>query len=841
MEPCVRVLSRLTFQQKRTWIRGLGLGVLFVAGALYLGLPSAAARAALSNGLGLVLTGVVLVTTAVAARIGARRAAGGGRPWAWFAVAFGLALAGNLVWAIAEWRLARAPVASLADGLYVLYYPAFLMGVLNLPRQRQTSSERFKLLLDMTTVMLAGLLTLWVFWLDPLMRAASPSGLNLALALAYPTGDLVLLWALVMALYRRAADQPVLPLALLLLGVAVQAITDLMFGQQSVLGVYATGSLLDLGWAFSLVCFGAAAGEQVLAGRSAALPSGAAPLSVGAWLHRVRFGLPFAVILVAFWLLVAGHPENHTALTAVKFNLLALGAGVLLALVIARQTLTLMDNLALARALQVELTERQLAQSALQRLNQELERRVEERTQALLAVNTQLRQSEDRLQRDAFYDGLTKLPNRALFLDRLERSIARAQRQTHYRFAVLFLDFDGFKVVNDSLGHTLGDQLLVEIARRLALTLRNADTIARLGGDEFVVLLEDIGAGQDAIAAAERIQAELAVPFELGGRRFFTSASIGIVLSEGAYEQPSDVLRDADIAMYQAKSLGKARSVVFDATMRQRAVERLNMESELRQALERGEFVLHYQPILDLQTQRISGFEALLRWRHPERGMVSPAEFIPVAEETGLIVPIGQEVLREACRQMAEWHRQFPDEAPLSISVNLSARQFKQTELAALVAGILTETGLAAHSLKLEITESAIMEEADAAIRTLAALRALGVQVQIDDFGTGYSSLSYLYRFPIDTLKIDRSFIWRMGTDGDRSEIVRTIITMAHNLGLSVIAEGVETPEQLERVTVLACEQGQGYLISRPLAPDQVGRYLETRGVAVAAGPLGQG
>jgi EAL domain-containing protein (putative c-di-GMP-specific phosphodiesterase class I) len=290
--------------------------------------------------------------------------------------------------------------------------------------------------------------------------------------------------------------------------------------------------------------------------------------------------------------------------------------------------------------------------------------------------------------------------------------------------------------------------------------------------------------------------------------------------------QADDVLRDADIAMYQAKSWGKARFAIFDAQMRARAVQRLSLESELRDALDRQEFCLNYQPILDLQHRRLSGFEALLRWRHPERGHIPPGDFIPVAEETGLIVPIGQWVLREACCQMAEWQAHFDHQPPFTVSVNLSARQFKQVNLAQQVAEALAATGLSAQCLKLEITESAIMEEAQAAIATLSQLRALGVQVQIDDFGTGYSSLSYLHRFPVDTLKIDRSFIWRMGVDGDNTEIVRTIITLAHELGMSVIAEGLETPEQLERVTRLACEQGQGFLISRPLAVEQVAQFI---------------
>ncbi len=461
------------------------------------------------------------------------------------------------------------------------------------------------------------------------------------------------------------------------------------------------------------------------------------------------------------------------------------------------------------------------------------------KSRQVLGVATDIsdrKQVEEQLIHDAFHDKLTGLANRALFMDRLEHLVELTKRRQDYLFAVLFLDLDRFKVINDSLGHTIGDQLLVEIARKLQTCLRPGDTVARLGGDEFTILLEDIKDVSDATHLANQIQQELTLPFNLNGQEVFTTASIGIALSKTSDRQPEDLLRDADIAMYRAKALGRARHEVFDMTMHTRAVALLQLETDLRQAVNRQEFLLHYQPIVSLSTGQITGFEALVRWQHPARGLVSPLEFIPVAEETGLIVPIGWWVLREACRQMREWQKQFGNgssvrgngkeshplpipnsQLPLTISVNLSSKQFTQPHLALEIHQILQETGLDAGSLRLEITESAVMENAEAAIATLLQLKKLGVQIYIDDFGTGYSSLSYLHRFPIDTLKIDRSFVGRMSSDNENWEIVRTIVTLAHNLGLDVVAEGVETAEQLAQLRTLQCEYGQGYFFSRPL------------------------
>jgi diguanylate cyclase (GGDEF)-like protein/PAS domain S-box-containing protein len=434
--------------------------------------------------------------------------------------------------------------------------------------------------------------------------------------------------------------------------------------------------------------------------------------------------------------------------------------------------------------------------------------------------------AERRLLHDAFHDALTGLSNRALFIDRLKLALARHKRLGADHFAVLFLDLDRFKVINDSLGHAIGDQLLVGIARRLETCLRPGDTVARLGGDEFTILLEDVTDSREVTAIAQRIQKELALPFNLGGHEVFTTASIGIAPSTIGYERPDDVLRDADTAMYRAKSLGKSRYEIFDKEMHTRAVNLLHLETDLRRALDRREFTVYYQPIVTLETGVVQGFEALLRWRHPVHGFISPVEFIPVAEETGLILPVGRWALEEACRQMREWQAQFPRASGMYVSVNLSGRQFANPELCEQIREALETTGLKPASLKLEITESVVMENIEKTIEMLRQLRALGVESSIDDFGTGYSSLSYLHHFPSTTLKIDRSFISRMGGADENTEIVRTILLLARNLGMCVVAEGVETEAQLAQLQALSCDYAQGYLFSKAVNAAAIGRML---------------
>ncbi len=435
--------------------------------------------------------------------------------------------------------------------------------------------------------------------------------------------------------------------------------------------------------------------------------------------------------------------------------------------------------------------------------------------------------AEEQLLHDATHDGLTGLPNRTVLADRTGRLIERAKRHADYQFAMLYVDLDRFKLVNDGLGHSSGDELLVAVARRLEGCVRTGDTVTRVGGDEFVILLDGVLGAEGAVIVARRILAELARAFPLSRHQVFSGAAIGIALGSAAYATPEELQRDADTAMYRAKAQGGGTFAVFDQRMHRRAVELLQLHNTLRLALERQELRVHYQPIVQVGSRRIVGFEALLRWQHPERGMVSPGEFIPVAEETGLILPIGEWILEQACRQLAAWQGRFTREQPLTMSVNLSSKQLRQPGLVELVGRLLEEHRLDPSCVGIELTESILMESIEHSARMLAALKELRVQLHLDDFGTGFSSLSYLHRFPIDKLKIDRSFVHGLVGQDNHHEIVRAIVTLARALDMAVVAEGVETEEQLAALTELGCHYGQGYLFARPAPPEAIVALLE--------------
>jgi PAS domain S-box-containing protein len=478
-------------------------------------------------------------------------------------------------------------------------------------------------------------------------------------------------------------------------------------------------------------------------------------------------------------------------------------------------------------------------------------------TQSLVVVNrdiTERKRAEDALAHNALHDALTNLPNRELFLDRVRHALTLSQRHPSYKFAVLFIDIDQFKVFNDSLGHTTGDELLVQIGRRLSTSLRGADVIsrsgltdamqsapgeeglARLGGDEFTVLLEDIRDSSDAIRVAERIQKRLETAFSVASQDIVITASIGIAFSAASYADSEEVVRDAEIAMYRAKQDGKGSCRVFDNAMHAFAVKRLRLETDLRKALDAGEFRVHYQPIVSLQTEKIVSFEALSRWQRPE-GLVPPLEFIGIADETGIILPMNRMLLRESCEQLRSWHAQFPSDPPLMISVNITPKQFAQPDLASQIGTVLDEIGIPPQNLDVEITETIAMGDADRSSLVLTELKKLGVHLSIDDFGTGYSSLSRLQGFPVDALKIDRAFISKIG-DAEGCEIVRIIIMLAHNLGLSVVAEGVETAEQAEQLKQLDCELAQGYFFARPADQQSILGFIKSRYQKQAASAL---
>jgi diguanylate cyclase (GGDEF)-like protein len=436
----------------------------------------------------------------------------------------------------------------------------------------------------------------------------------------------------------------------------------------------------------------------------------------------------------------------------------------------------------------------------------------------VLGINSDItsrKAAEAALVHQALHDALTGLPNRTLFRDRLEHALNQASRRQQL-VGVLFLDLDNFKVINDSLGHLSGDALLVEVAQRLQTCLRLGDTVARMGGDEFTILLEEIDDEAQATLVAERIGDALRTPFRLGEREVFVSASIGLALSASRRMEPESLLRNADIAMYRSKAAGKARHSIFDAGMKAMAMERLELETDLRNALALGQFRIHYQPILNLSDGKVLEVEALLRWERPGHGLMAPLTFIPLAEETGLIVPIGRWVLQEACRQAKMWNTDFPSEPPLVMSVNLSGRQFQDPGLVSGIAQVVHDTGLEPRGLKLEITESVAMHDIEASVLKMEALKALGIQLAIDDFGTGYSSLGYLKRFPVDTLKIDRSFVERIGLDIQDAAIVQSVVALAKTLHLSVVGEGIESRAQAAQLLALGCDRGQGFLFARP-------------------------
>lgn len=733
--------------------------------------------------------------------------------WGFFALAQFSSVIADATWSILETKLGTPPFPSLADGFFLAYYPLFFTGVFILPGRHYSSQEWMKKGLDLAIIVIASFLTFWNFLIGPTINTMQEDSIIAQLlGAAYPTGDLLILWALLVVLYNRSNLRVNKPILLLGLSTLVLVITDCIYSYQSLMETYISGGLLDIGWLVAYFLGGLAGIYQILYAGSFDQKQRDLDRRSYDFLDRFAAHLPYFSLIGAYVLLVISHQGE----LVMPFWSISIAVGALIGLVLIRQITTIQENRHLLDQRDLMIQKTQAQAEKLAEYNVSLKEEIENRQRA-----------EERLSYDALHDGLTNLPNRALFLDRLGQAIEFTRRRTDHTFSILFIDLDYFKIVNDSLGHSIGDKLLILLGHRLRNCLRSSDTIARLGGDEFVILLENSGTDDNVLRVAERIQASICSPYQINGYEIFTSASIGAVLDLSGYASAEEVLRDADIAMYRAKTLGKSRIEIFNLELREQAMKRLTLENEIRRALNNSEFELYYQPIYSLITNQVTGFEALIRWNHPTRGMLLPNEFLPVAEETGLILPIGNWVLYQACLQINLWRQAFACFRDLTMNVNISGKQFKQQDFVDQIVQTLEETRTPASALRLEITESMVIENPAVANEYFTQLSNLGIQLQVDDFGTGYSSLSYLQIFPIQAIKIDRSFISNVGKPGKNSELVRTMLRMVHDLGMDAVAEGIENETQLEELKRLTCQFGQGFLLAKPMAKDQAYEVLQ--------------
>ncbi len=687
--------------------------------------------------------------------------------WMLLALASAAYLAGDVAQTAYELTGSK-PYPSVADALYLLFYPLVLCGLLRFPVGRRSIAERARLGLDLAVVAIGGFVVVMYVVLGPTVVQSGSDPLQTAFSIAYPVGDMVLLVGLGSVLLRRPAASSVRALQFIAAGLLFYVAADLIYGYITLHSTYQGGDPVDSLWMIAIALF-------AVAGAAQAAPEPVTEMA-GERERRRASWAPFIAVAVGFGLLLLNQRNDRVFPDAS----LVIAAVVMAVLVSIRQFLAQRDLL----------------------------------------------DTQGQLSYQSLHDTLTGLPNRALVIDRAAQMLARARRAPS-PVAALYVDIDGFKQVNDSLGHAAGDELLRVVAARLSEVIRGADTVGRLGGDEFVVLLEDYALDAGPEMVAERICDVIAQPVQLehtDRRTLNITVSIGIAI--GQRGSADELLRDADFALYEAKAAGKNRWLVFESKMQTVVRDRLELEMDLREALERDQFFLLYQPTFDLQTETITGVEALLRWHHPARGVILPDTFITLAEETGLIVSIGSWVLRTACRQAVHWQRLGRS---LSMAVNVSARQLDQAHLVEEVADTLASTGLEPAALTLEITETTLMRDSDAAARRLRELKALGVHIAIDDFGTGYSSLAYLRQFPVDALKIDRSFISGIAESHESKALIHTLVQLGKTLGLETLGEGIEQEAQLRQLQREQCDSGQGFLFARPLDPTAVDELLEIR------------
>ena len=684
--------------------------------------------------------------------------------WRLLALASVFYLAGDVAQTIYELS-GPLPFPSVADAFYLLFYPLILCGLLRFPAGRRDLGAGVRLMLDLAVVAIGGAAVVMYVVLGPTVAQSGPDPLQSGISIAYPVGDMVLLVGLGSVLLRRTAVSSARALQFFAGGLLFFVAADLVYGYIQLHSTYQGGDPVDSLWMTAIALF-------AVAGAAQTTPLATTEVIAEDQPHHASWA-PYIAVAIGFGLLLFN--ERHQRL--LPDASLVIAAVLLATLVSVRQFLAQRDLL----------------------------------------------HTQGRLTYQSLHDALTGLPNRALVVDRAEQMLARARR-SRTPVAALYVDIDGFKHINDSFGHATGDELLSVVAARLSGIVREADTVGRLGGDEFVVLLEDhtLDAGPELVA--ERMCQVLGQPIDLQGtkgRTVSVTASIGIAL--GQRDSADDLLRDADFALYEAKGAGKNRWVMFESRMQTAAQDLLELEMDLKEALDAGQFFLLYQPTFDLQSETITGIEALIRWRHPVRGVIPPDAFIPLAEETGLIVPIGRWVLRTACQQAAAWHRQG---RPLGMAINVSARQLDQPSLVQDVADTLAITGLDPAAITLEITETTLMRDAEAAARRCHALKALGIRLAIDDLRTGYSSLAYLRQFPVDALKIDRSFISGIAASGDSKALIHTLVQLGKTLGLETLGEGIEEEAQLRELQREKCDSGQGFLFARPLEVDAIEELL---------------
>jgi diguanylate cyclase (GGDEF)-like protein len=711
--------------------------------------------------------GAFALAETIAATLAARRCPAGSRlrsGWRLLALGAGSYLAGDLVWTGYE-VAGSIPYPSIADGFSLMFYPLTLAGLLRFPSALREIGRRVQLGLDLAVVATGGVAFVGYVVLAPMLTQSGPDPLQTAFSVAYPVGDLVLLVGLGAVVLRGSGASS--ERALWFIGAALLAFVtaDLLYGYATLNGTFAGGDPIDAGYMVAMALFTVGAAAQLRPGEPSQVVRRA--LGRASW-------LPFVAVAGAFGLLL--YDQRHAGLPSFT---LVMAAVALAALVSVRQFIAERD----------------------------------------------LRGTQDRLSHQSLHDALTGLPNRSLVIDRAERMLARARR-SETTAAALYVDIDGFKQINDTFGHAAGDELLHVVATRLAEVVREADTVGRLGDDEFVLLLEDttLDAGPELVA--ERACEVLAQPIALthaGGRKLAITASVGIALGQQC--TADELLRDADLALYEAKGAGKNRAVLFESSMQTAAQDRLTLEMDLKDALEEDQLFLLYQPTFDLESETITGIEALIRWRHPTRGVVPPLSFIPLAEATGLIVQVGRWVLRTACQQAVAWREEG---IKLGLSVNVSGRQLDETDFVADVARIVGDAGIDPGTLTLEITETALMRDSDAAARQLRQLKRLGLRIAIDDFGTGYSSLAYLRKFPVDALKIDRSFIAGIASSGDSKVLIHTLVQLGKTLGLETVGEGIEQRAQLRHLQREQCDSGQGFLFARPLEPEAIPALLQS-------------